>query len=110
MPPQMRQAAIFADAALRRVLEVMDRRRPAAQLQGLLDNGLVDSVLAATRIAASRSGEGAAVLRRLRVQAAGPSAAEVFGTYSRGHRVHAVACRVERQPDTRWQVVALHIG
>ncbi|WP_308417640.1 Rv3235 family protein, partial [Mycobacterium celatum] len=38
------------------------------------------------------------------------TAAEVFGTYSRGHRVHAVACRVERQADTRWQLVALHIG
>ncbi len=106
----MRQAAIFADAALRRVLEVMDRRRPAAQLQGLLDSGLVDSVLAATRIAGSRSSDGAAVLRRLRLQAVGPDAAEVFGTYSRGQRVHAVACRVERQPDARWLVVALHIG
>ncbi|PIB80647.1 hypothetical protein CQY23_02055 [Mycobacterium celatum] len=113
VPPQMRQAAIFADAALRRVLEVMDRRRPAAQLQGLLDSGLVDSVLAATRATAGRvaSDDGAAaVLRRLRLQAVSPTAAEVFGTYSRGHRVHAVACRVERQADTRWQLVALHIG
>ncbi|BBZ10128.1 hypothetical protein MBRA_03230 [Mycobacterium branderi] len=112
MPPQMRQAAIFADAALRRVLEVMGRRRPAAQLLGLLDSGLVDSVLAATRATAGRlaAHDGAAVLRRLRVQAVGPAAAEVFGTYSRGHRVHAVACRVERQPDSRWLVVALHIG
>lgn len=108
----MRQAAIFADAALRRVLEVMDRRRPAAQLQGLLDSGLVDSVLAATRATAGRvaADDGAAVLRRLRLQAVDPDTAEVFGTYSRGQRVHAVACRVERQPDTRWLVVALHIG
>ena len=45
MSVQMRQAACFADAALRRVLEVIDRRRPVAQLHGLLAAGLVDSVL-----------------------------------------------------------------
>ena len=113
----MRQAAIFADAALRRVLEVIDRRRPVAQLQGLLAAGLVDSVLAVNGIAACRltADDGAAaVLRRLRLQAVGPherlAAAEVFGTYSRGRRIHAIACRIERATDSQWQVVALHIG
>jgi hypothetical protein len=113
VPPELRQAAIFADAALRRVLEVIDRRRPASQLQGLLAADLVDSVLAATRATAGRltANDGAAaVLRRLRLQAVSPTAAEVFGTYRRGHRIHAVACRVEQQPDAQWQVVALHIG
>ncbi|MCV7260194.1 Rv3235 family protein [Mycobacterium shimoidei] len=123
MSPWMRQAAIFADAAIRRVLEVMDRRRPASQLQGLLAVGLADSVLAAHRVAASRlvADGGAAVLRRLRLQpirAGERAAAEVFGTYSRGRRVHAIACRVELgvppacggTPESRWQVVALHIG
>jgi hypothetical protein len=114
MPPPMRPAAIFADAALRRVLEVIDRRRPAAQLRPLLAAGLVDAVLAVNPAAISRAG--AAVLRRVRLQAVGrgdPLAAEVFGTYSRGHRIHAIACRVEQVPATngiRWQVVALHIG
>jgi hypothetical protein len=107
----MRQAASFADAALRRVLEVIDRRRPVAQLQGLLTTGLVDSVLSANRFAAGH--DGAAVLRRLRLQAVGAQdncgAAEVFGTYSRGPRLHAIACRIE-QVAGRWQVVALHIG
>jgi hypothetical protein len=107
----VRQAALFADAALRRVLEVIDRRRPVAQLQGLLAAGLVDSVLSANR-AAGR--DGAAVLRRLRLQALGPvdrpAAAEVFGTYSRGRRIRAIACRVEPVGTNRWQLVALHIG
>ena len=43
----------------------------------------------------------------------GIDAAEVFGTYSRGNRIHAIACRVEQMPagsGTRWLVVALHIG
>jgi Family of unknown function (DUF6459) len=114
---QLRQAACFADAALRRVLEVIDRRRPVAQLHGLLAAGLVDSVLCANRVAAGRlaADDGAAaVMRRLRLQAAGApdrvAAAEVFGSYSRGRRLHAIACRIERVKDGRWQVVALHIG
>ncbi|WP_231970982.1 Rv3235 family protein [Mycobacterium sp. E3198] len=109
----MRQAAAFADAALRRVLEVIDRRRPAAQLRGMLAPGLVDSVLSI-----GRGRGGAAVLRRTRLQPSGrrrPEAAgEVFGTYSRGDRIHAIACRVEQVPTgtggARWLVVALHIG
>jgi hypothetical protein len=125
----MRQAAIFADAALRRVLEVIDRRRPAAQLRPVLAPGLADSVLSighsATGLARGHppTHQGAAVLRRMRLQASGhrdpDTAAEVFGSYSRGDRVHAIACRVERVPTgagsarnaaTRWLVVALHIG
>lgn len=112
MSEPMRQAATFADAALRRVLEVIDRRRPVGQLRPLLAPGLVDSVLAVGRTAPGQPG--AAVLRRMRLQpAARDTAAEVFGTYSRGDRIHAVACRVERLPagdKTRWLVVALHIG
>jgi hypothetical protein len=112
MSAPMRQAARFADAALRRVLEVLDRRRPIAQLHGLLAAGLVDSVLCANRFTAAH--DGAAVLRRLRLQAVGApdrvAAAEVFGSYSRGRRIHAIACRIERVAGGRWQVVALHIG
>ena len=113
----MRQAARFADAALRRVLEVIDRRRPISQLNGLLAAGLVDSVLSANRLTGADGG--VAVLRRVRLQAVSSSpdgfaAAEVFGSYSRGRRMHAIACRIEAvgPPDGagRWQVVALHIG
>ena len=110
LSPQMRQAAVFADAALRRVLEVIDRRRPAAALRPVLAPCLVDSVLSVTRAVSGQPG--AAVLRRMRVQPAGSAAAaEVFGTYSRGERIHAIACRVEQLPAPgRWLVVALHIG
>jgi Family of unknown function (DUF6459) len=121
LSPSMRQAAIFADAALRRVLEVIDRRRPLAQLRPLLAPSLVDSVLSAGRALAGAGSEAAAVLRRMRVQPAGRhdpdtlefDAAEVFGTYRRGDRIHAIACRVEQLPTAtgpRWLVVALHIG
>lgn len=119
MSAQMRQAAGFADAALRRVLEVIDRRRPAAQLAPLLAPSLVDSVVSIAGSAAgyAAKNEGAAVLRRMRLQPAGhrqpEDAAEVFGSYSRGHRLHAIACRVEQvagASGARWMVVALHIG
>lgn len=118
----MREAAVFADAAVRRVLEVIDRRRPVAQLRPLLASSLVESVLSVGRTVTGSAGEhpGAAVLRRLRLQPAGhpdpQTAAEVFGSYSRGERIHAIACRVERVTPTnpanrtRWLVVALHIG
>ncbi|MGA9491242.1 MAG: Rv3235 family protein [Mycobacterium sp.] len=110
MSASTRRAAAFADAALRRVLEVIDRRRPIAQLNGLLAAGLVDSVLSANRAAGGH--DGVAVLRRVRLQAVGGDdrAAEVFGSYSRGHRVHAIACRIELATAGRWQVIALHIG
>lgn len=97
-------------------LEVIDRRRPVGQLRPLLAPGLVDSVLAVSRTAAGHQ-QGAAMLRRIRLTPAGPdtadTAAEVFGTYSRGDRIHAIACRVEQRPagnETRWLMVALHIG
>lgn len=111
-----RAAGGFADAALRRVLEVIDRRRPLAQLRPLLTAGLVDSLLAVTDDhAADSRRHGAARLRRMRVQPVGTEgrAAEVAATYTRGDRLYAIACRVEQQATPtglRWQVVALHIG
>jgi Family of unknown function (DUF6459) len=108
----MRQAAVFADAALRRVLEVIDRRRPVSQLRPLLVARLIDPVQSVSVSPAS-----VAVLRRMRLQPVGQrdheTAAEIFGCYSRGDRMHAIACRVEKLPTgsgARWQVVALHIG
>lgn len=110
--PDSRAAAAFADAALRRVLEVIDRRRPLSQLRRLLAPGLVDSLLTgATRGA----GGGPARLRRVfaQISRADGSAAEVVANYTRGDRVHAIACRIEQVPSAtgvRWQVAALHLG
>ena len=110
--PTARAAAAFADAAARRVLEVIDRRRPLAQLRPLLAAGLVDSLLPA---AGRNSGGGPARLRRVRVRMAAQdgTAAEVAVTYCRGERVRALACRIEQvatPAGPRWQVVALHLG
>lgn len=106
-----RAAAAFADAALRRVLEVIDRRRPLAQLRPLLAAPLVDSLLAAGH----REPDQAAQLRRVRAQVtrADGTAAEAAAWYTRGQRAYAIACRIEAvmtPTGPRWQVVALHLG
>lgn len=105
-------AAAFADAVLRRVLEVLDRRRPLTQLRPLLAGGLVDSLLAGS---ARHSERAPARLRRVQAQIVRPdgSAAEVAACYTRGDRAHAIACRIEElatPTGRRWQVVALHMG
>ena len=107
-------AAKFTDAALRRVLEVIDRRRPIAQLRPMLTPPLLDMVFTLAR---SAGAERAAVLRRVRLQAAAVDerdphqavAAEVFATYTRGRRVRAIAGRIE-VTEGRWRMVALQIG
>lgn len=104
---RLRSAAVFADAALRVILEVIDRRRKPEQLRLLLTPGLVDSVAAAARRAPGHSGQ----LRRMRLQPvdAAETAFEVAATYTRGVRTHALACRVEPTA-AGWRIVALHIG
>jgi uncharacterized protein DUF6459 len=110
-PPPPRAAVVFANTVLRRALEVSDRRRPVAQLRPLLAPALFDAVATVT---ARTSLEGAAVLRRVRLRSTDvldgeATAAEVFGTYSRGRRVRAVAGRVELV-NGRWLMTALQLG
>lgn len=107
-PPQT--AVVFAEAALRQIIEVIDRRRPIAQLRPLMTPVLVDRVLVRARAARS----GSATLHRVRVRAVDSGggeviAAEVFASFSRSGRVHAVAARIERYRDG-WRMVALQIG
>lgn len=104
-----RAAAAFAEAALRRVLEVIDRRRPPGQIRPLLAAGLVDSLPTGV------VGGGAARLRRVVAQISDSrgTAAEVAASYSRGERVGAIACRIELLDTPSgpcWHLVALHIG
>lgn len=102
-PP--RAVLAFADAALRRVLEVIDRRRPAAQLRTVLSAGLFDTVVAMTRTSYPAS----ATLSRVRLRMVDDTAAEVFATYRRGPRVHAIAARAELRGE-RWRLVAFQLG
>lgn len=104
-------ALVFADAALRRVLEVTDRRRPAGQLRTLVTPSLLDAIAAQVRAVAPG---GSAVLRRVRLRTARHSAGQVtavelFATYSRGPRLRAAAGRIEKRCG-RWQLIALQLG
>jgi hypothetical protein len=103
LPPPA--AVAFADLALRRVLEVADRRRPIAQLRPLVTPALIDTVTALMRVPQTA----AATLRRVRVRMVDGEAAEMFATYNRGHRIRAIAGRIEQVND-RWRIVALQIG
>jgi hypothetical protein len=104
-------ALVFADTALRRVLEVSDGRRPAAQLRPLVTATLFDAMSSWPRRTRT---DGAGVLRRVRVRTAREldglaTAIEVFATFSRGPRLHAAAGRIEIIGG-RWQFVALQLG
>ncbi|WP_423487955.1 Rv3235 family protein [Mycobacteroides sp. PCS013] len=102
-PPQ---AVAFADAAMRRVLEVMDRRRPVTQLRPLLSDGPLSAVMARS----SRTPVTAAArLSKIRVRRCADDAAEIFGTFERGGRVRAFAGRIQSVRGS-WLVVALQLG
>ena len=106
LPP--RSALVFADAALRRVLEVADRRRPIAQLRPLVAPALIDTVIGLTRAPQTA----VATLRRVRVRMVDgdeENQAEVFGSYTRGPRSLPIAARIELHRD-RWRIVALQLG
>jgi hypothetical protein len=106
LPP--RSALVFADAALRCVLEVADRRRPIAQLRPLVAPALIDTVIGLTRAPQTA----VATLRRVRLRMVDgdeENQAEVFGSYTRGLRSLAIAARIELHRD-RWRIVALQLG
>ncbi|TRW81127.1 hypothetical protein FK535_16790 [Mycolicibacterium sp. 018/SC-01/001] len=108
--PPPKSAVIFAEAALLAVIEVIDRRRPVAQLRPLMTPALIDRVLLRARAPRISS----ATLHRVRVRAVHtgpdePTAAEVFASFTRSGRVHAIAARVERHRES-WRLVALQIG
>jgi hypothetical protein len=103
LPPAA--AVAFADAALRRVLEVVDRRRPIAQLRPLVAPGLIDTLTALTRVPQTA----VATLLRCRVRMVDTEAGELFATYTRAQRVRAIAGRIECR-DGRWRIVALQLG
>ncbi|MGU3431531.1 Rv3235 family protein [Actinomycetes bacterium M1A6_2h] len=88
---QSTEAREFATAALRLVLEVVDRRRGASTLAHLLSPAVVG--MAGALAIANVPGRhlGVAVLQRVHVSVVAANHAEIFGTYTRGDRVFAIA-------------------
>lgn len=102
-----------AEQALRLLLEVLDRRRPAEQMGKLFAPAVVESIKTIVRTPTPSLRLGVASLRRVHMTRASTNAVDVFGTYRRGQRVFAVAGRLhyrsgKRQPG--WTVTSLRVG
>ncbi len=108
--PEPAGARAFATTAVRILLEVLDRRRPVAQLNALCTPGLVFAVgsLVAGDHAPSRT-LGSAVLGTVRLFQVEEQAAEMMATYQRGPRRLVVAGRIERGTATPWKMTALRV-
>ncbi|WP_241665824.1 Rv3235 family protein [Prescottella subtropica] len=103
----------FAEHALRLALEIIDRRRPPAQLRTVASPAVVDVVHYLIRSAPTVHRLGTASRVRVHIRPVRPGAAEVFGTYNRSGRVFAVAARIERGPDDHpadWTITSLQIA
>nr|WP_256668380.1 Rv3235 family protein [Nocardia cyriacigeorgica] len=103
------EAREFTMRTMRIVLEVVDGRRPFAQLTTLAD----PLVAAAMRtVIAGESapglGLGIAVPARVRVMMVDERTAEICGTYTRGERTFATAGRIARRRGD-WQVTTLRL-
>ena len=100
----------FADFALRATLEVVDRRRSAATLRGTLEPSLIDMVRVLAQTSVRGRALGAAALGPVHVRMVDEANAEIFGTYSRGPRVFAVAGRVTSSGNpAAWRVTSLRL-
>lgn len=101
-----------AEQAVRLLLEVLDRRRPPEKMGQLFAPNVVESVRTIARTEPPGRRLGAASLRRIHVTHAARNATEVFGTYTRGTRVFAVAARLEYRRSlkyTGWTVTSLRV-
>ncbi|MGI5221090.1 Rv3235 family protein [Nocardia sp. CA-290969] len=100
----------FAGRMLQILLEILDRRRPVAQLGKLCAPALVHAVgsLVAGDHVPSRT-LGAAVLTKYQLFPVGGQAFELVAMYDRGPRRLALAGRVEHTK-TGWKVTALRLA
>ena len=108
---QARHPKDFARLVLRIVLEVLDRRRPAAQLAPFA----APPVLAVLRTLVTGDHApgrrlGPAVLSRVHVIAIDEHTAEVCASYQRGKRCFALAARITRNRSSDWRLTALRVG
>ncbi|MEV3961666.1 Rv3235 family protein [Nocardia sp. NPDC050193] len=108
--PEPAGARAFATTSVRILLEVLDRRRPVAQLTALCAPGLVSAIgsLVAGDHAPGRA-LGSAVPGTVRLFQVQERAAEMVATYQRGPRRLVLAGRIERGRTTPWKVTALRI-
>lgn len=105
-PALARSVRTTAVAVLARTLEVLDGRRPRAQLAGAVTEAVLGQITVLLQHGALGHGAGrqwpagtddCARLHRVHVQFRAGTAAEIFGTLQCGERVRALAGRLERR-------------
>ncbi|WP_280234467.1 Rv3235 family protein [Nocardia cyriacigeorgica] len=107
----MEQARVAAERSLRVALEVLDRRRPVAQLAALADPSTVAAVRTLVRADLVPGRElGSAVLAGVHVVMVDERSAEVCARYLRGSRRLALAARIERSGPRGWRLTALRVS
>ncbi|MEV6431962.1 Rv3235 family protein [Nocardia sp. NPDC051463] len=101
---------LFADRTLRLTLEVLDHRRPVAQLAAVAEPPVLSAVRTLVRadLVPGRT-LGAAVLTRVDVIMVDAAAAEVCAAYDRGGRHFALAARITRTRAKGWRLSALRL-
>ncbi|MFT3661383.1 MAG: Rv3235 family protein [Gordonia sp. (in: high G+C Gram-positive bacteria)] len=101
LPPDLQIATAargFAVAALARMLEVLDGRRPRAQLAGIVAGPVLDQVATLLQHGYAAEAQECARLHRVHVQLRSVQSAEYFGSLERAGRVRAFAGRMQRRP------------
>ena len=118
-PAAPRDSSAFAELAIRRALEVVDRRRNPNQLRTFFAPEVVEHLHRLATAGARRGSRGTAILQTVHLRpvhsgpphpAAGDSGpaevVEFFGRYARGERSPAFAGRME-QTAGGWRVTSL---
>ncbi|WP_228816262.1 Rv3235 family protein [Nocardia transvalensis] len=98
----------FAERSLRSVLEVLDGRRPVAQLGPLAEPTVAAALATVARTGVAERRLGAATLISVGMTPVAPGVAEIFGSYARGSRRFALAGRIVAHRD-RWRLAALKL-
>ena len=99
--------ARFGEQVLRLAMEVVDGRRPAAQLRPVADARALEAIRTMVGRGPGRELGAAAGIRMHRPHA-DDLGAELFATYRRGPRYFALAARVERVSDG-WRLTAFRL-
>ncbi|MEV5837044.1 Rv3235 family protein [Nocardia sp. NPDC052112] len=100
----------FVERALRLALEILDHRRPVAQLAAMATPAVVAAVRTIVRadLAPGRA-LGVAVLYRASLVMVDASTAEVFASYDRGRQHFAIAARIARTRTTDWRLTVFRV-
>ncbi|MFE0339338.1 Rv3235 family protein, partial [Streptomyces sp. NPDC058955] len=93
-----------------RLVAVLSGERPVHSMLGLTVGEAYDQLVRLAPRTAARGFGPRPVLRRCAAQPhSGDTVLEVFASLAAGHRVRALAFRLERGPDHRWRCAAVEL-